>query len=180
MINTNRDRARIAAENWPEPVPEILPAMRVRGLHHVTAIGTSIESTAAFVGGRLGMRRVKRTNNFDDVGSFHWYWGVGGGPPGTLVTYFDRKPERERPVEMGAGQIAHYAVAAGEHAIEPLGASLASAGVPTSLLAEFGPETARFRAFATRDPDGHPVVLASVREASSYSGDRADPETARS
>ena len=86
--------------------------MRIRGLHHVTAIGTSIEGTAAFIAGRLGMRRVKRTNNFDDVNSFHWYWGVGGGPPGTLVTYFDRKPERERPVAMGAGQIAHYAVAA--------------------------------------------------------------------
>jgi glyoxalase family protein len=103
MINTNRDRARIAAENWPEAVPEITPAMRIRGLHHVTAIGTSIEDTAAFIAGCLGMRRVKRTNNFDDVNSFHWYWGVGGGPPGTLVTYFDRKPERERPVAMGAG-----------------------------------------------------------------------------
>ena len=97
MINTNRDRARIAAENWPEAVPQIAPTMRILGLHHVTAIGTSIEGTEAFVAGRLGMRRVKRTNNFDDVGSFHWYWGVGGGPPGTLVTYFDRKPERERP-----------------------------------------------------------------------------------
>ena len=104
MINTNRDRARITAENWPEPVREISPAMRIRGLHHVTAIGTSIEGTAAFIAGRLGMRRVKRTNNFDDVNSFHWYWGVGGGPPGTLVTYFDRKPERERPVAMGAGR----------------------------------------------------------------------------
>jgi glyoxalase family protein len=168
MINTNRDRARIAAENWPEAVRGISPAMRVRGLHHVTAIGTSIESTAAFVGGRLGMRRVKRTNNFDDVGSSHWYWGVGGGPPGTLVTYFDRKPERERPVEMGAGQIAHYALAARDEAVEILGDSLARAGLPASPVAEFGPDGARFRALATRDPDGHSVVVASYRGPTSY------------
>ena len=168
MINTNRDRARIQAENWPDAVPEITPAMRIPGLHHVTAIGTSIEATASFVAGRLGMRRVKRTNNFDDVASFHWYWGVGGGSPGTLVTYFDRKPERERPVEMGAGQIAHYAVAAGANAVEPLGAALAAAGLPSSAVAEFGPDAARFRALATRDPDGHLVMVASVEGPASY------------
>ena len=180
MINTNRDRARIAAENWPEPVPEISSAMRIRGLHHVTAIGTSIEATAGFVGGRLGMRRVKRTNNFDDVGSFHWYWGVGAGPPGTLITYFDRKPERERPVAMGAGQLAHYAVAASDAAVEPLGAALATAGLPASPVGEFGPDSAPFRAFATRDPDGHPVVLASVRGVTSYQpADGAGAEISR-
>ena len=168
MINTNRDRARIQAENWPDPVPDITPAMRIPSLHHVTAIGTSIEGTASFVAGRLGMRRVKRTNNFDDVGSFHWYWGVGRGPPGTLVTYFDRKPERERPVEMGAGQIAYYAVAAAADAVEPLGTALAAAGLPSSPVAEFGPEAARFRAFATRDPDGHPVLVASLDRPASY------------
>jgi glyoxalase family protein len=168
MINTNRDRARIAAENWPEPVPVIAPAMRVRGLHHVTAIGTSIDTTAGFVGGRLGMRRVKRTNNFDDVGSFHWYWGVGDGPPGTLVTYFDRKPERERLVEMGAGQIAHYGVAARDEAVEPLRQSLQASGLPATPVAEFGPDAARFRALATSDPDGHPVVLASFSGPTSY------------
>src|SRR3954468_11437025 len=168
MINTNRDRARITAENWPDAVRDITPEMRIRGLHHVTAIGTSIEGTAAFIAGRLGMRRVKRTNNFDDVGSFHWYWGVGGGPPGTLVTYFDRKPERERPVAMGAGQLAHYAVAARTGAVEPLGAALGGAGLPTSPMGEFGPDGARFRALATQDPDGHPVLVSSIQGPTSY------------
>jgi glyoxalase family protein len=114
------------------------------------------------------MRRVKRTNNFDDVGSFHWYWGVGRGRPGTLVTYFDRKPERERPVEMGAGQIAHYAVAATADAVEPLGAALAATGLPVSAIAEFGPDAVRFRGVATRDPDGHAVLVASIDGPASY------------
>src|SRR3954469_15936810 len=168
MVNTNRDRARIAAENWPEAIPQITPEMQIRGLHHVTAIGTSIDGTAAFIAGRLGMRRVKRTNNFDDVGSFHWYWGVGGGPPGTLVTYFDRKPERERPVAMGAGQLAHYAVAVRNEDVEPLGAALGGAGLPTSPMGEFGPDGARFRALATQDPDGHPVLVSSIQGPTSY------------
>jgi glyoxalase family protein len=168
MINLNRDRARIAAENWPEPVPDVDAAMRIPGLHHVTAIGTRIEGTEAFVAGRLGMRRVKRTNNFDDVGSFHWYWGVGGGAPGTLVTYFDRSPDRERPVRMGAGQLAHYAVAADADAVAPLGAALAAAGLPASPPGAFGPDAARFRALATRDPDGHPVVVAAADVAPWY------------
>jgi glyoxalase family protein len=168
MINTNRDHARIAAENWPDAVRDISPAMRIPGMHHVTAIGTSIERTESFVAGRLGMRRVKRTNNFDDVGSFHWYWGVGNGPPGTLVTYFDRKPERERPVRMGAGQLAHYAVAANPEAVEPLRAALVAAGLPVSPVVEFGPGGTRFRALATQDPDGHPVLVASLDGPTSY------------
>ena len=159
MVNTNRDRARIAADNWPDPVPDITEQMRISGLHHVTAIGTSIQSTEAFVAGRLGMRRVKRTNNFDDVGSFHWYWGVGTGLPGTLVTYFERSPARERQVQMGAGQVAHYALAS--DAIEPLGASLAAAGIPVTPVATFGPDRARFHAVATQDPDGQPVLVGS-------------------
>jgi glyoxalase family protein len=168
MINTNRDRARITAENWPLAVPSISPEMKIRGMHHVTAIGTNIERTASFVDGQLGMRRVKRTNNFDDVNSFHWYWGVGDGPPGTLVTYFDRKPERERPVQMGAGQLAHYAIAANADSLDPLGAALRASGLPASSAIEFGPERARFRGIATQDPDGHPVIVASVNESTSY------------
>src|SRR5262245_49329078 len=99
MLVTNRDRARVAAIQWPEPVPEITPAMRLRfGMHHITAIGSDIHRTHEFLSGLLGLRLVKRTSNFDDPGSFHWYWGVGDGRPGTLITYFERKPEREKRV----------------------------------------------------------------------------------
>jgi glyoxalase family protein len=176
MINLNRDRARIAAESWPEAVPEIVPSMRIPGLHHVTAIGTTIDGTEAFVAGRLGMRRVKRTNNFDDVGSFHWYWGVGGGAPGTLVTYFDRALRRDRPVQMGAGQLAHYAVAADADALAPLGAALARSGLAVSPVAEFGADAARFHALATQDPDGHPIVVAAITRPAWYDAPSTAPD----
>ncbi len=160
MLNTNRDRARVAAENWPDAVPEILPAMRIEGLHHVTAIGADIERIHQFLGRRLGMRRVKRTSNFDDAQSSHWYWGTGQGAPGTLVTYFERRPEREQPVRMGSGQVAHYGLtSAGD--LPTLAEALTAARVPVSRAEEFGPDRLRFQAIATHDPDGQPVVIAS-------------------
>jgi glyoxalase family protein len=160
MLNTNRDRAKVAAENWPVPVPDITPAMTISGLHHVTAIGTDIQGVHQFVADQLGLRRVKRTNNFDDAASFHWYWGLGEGAPGTLVTYFERKPEREQPVRMGAGQVAHYGMGAAGGALETVAEHLAGRHLPTSRIDDYGPTGARFRALVTRDPEGQPVVIA--------------------
>jgi glyoxalase family protein len=159
MLNTNRDRAKVAAENWPEPVPEISPVMRIGGLHHVTAIGADIESIHTFVSGQLGLRRVKRTNNFDDAASYHWYWGVGQGAPGTLVTYFERKPEREQPVKMGSGQVAHYGMAAPAGGLDPMADRLHSRRLGISRLGRFGAAGMQYDAIATRDPAGQPVVI---------------------
>jgi len=164
MLNTNRDRVKVAAENWPEPVPDITSALRISGLHHVTAIGASIEQVQAFVAGQLGLRRVKRTNNFDDAASFHWYWGVGSGAPGTLVTYFERKPEREQPVRMGSGQVAHYGLTAQPGSLESIAEGLASRGLAPSDISLFGPEGHQFQALATHDPEGQPVVIATRSE----------------
>jgi glyoxalase family protein len=161
MLNTNRDRARVAAENWPEPIPEISPAMEIRGMHHVTAIGANIEQIHQFVNGSLGMRRVKRTNNFDDAASYHWYWGVADGQPGTIVTYFERTPERERPVRMGSGQVAHYAMTVAPDRLDAMTDSLPAVQRSAGAAESFGPETTRFRAVSTRDPDGQPVILAT-------------------
>jgi glyoxalase family protein len=163
MLNTNRDRARVAAENWPDPVPDISPAMRISGLHHVTAIGADIEQVHDFAAFRLGMRRVKRTSNFDDAASYHWYWGVGEGAPGTLVTYFERKPERERPVRMGSGQAAHYGLSVDPGQLDSLAEGLAASRLPVSPAAEYGPDRFRFLARVTRDPEGQPVVIATAQ-----------------
>ena len=101
MLVNNRDEARIAGLTWPEPVPTITPDMALNsGMHHITAIGRDIGRTHAFFGDLLGMQRVKMTSNFDDPKSAHWYWGVDGGRPGTLITYFERNPATERPARL--------------------------------------------------------------------------------
>src|SRR5436190_24355917 len=61
---------------------------RIRGLHHVTAIASDPQRNLDFYVGLLGLRFVKRTVNFDDPGSYHFYFGDGRGTPGTILTFF--------------------------------------------------------------------------------------------
>lgn len=160
MIVANRDAARIAAESWPEPVDQIDPAMALSsGIHHITAIGTDIGRTDAFFGELLGLRRVKKTSNFDDPTSAHWYWGVGDGAPGTIITYFERKGERERPARMGAGQTHHFALAVpDEEAQLAWRERLVRAGLAVSPVMD----RIYFKSIYTRDPDGHIIELATA------------------
>jgi hypothetical protein len=41
-----------------------------------------------FYVGLLGLRLVKRTINFDDPGTYHFYYGDSCGTPGTILTFF--------------------------------------------------------------------------------------------
>src|SRR5205809_281939 len=54
-------------------------------------------------------RRRQTTSNCDGPNRAPWYWGVGAGKPGTLITYFERPHERR--MRMGAGQTHHFALA---------------------------------------------------------------------
>ena len=160
MMVNNRDEARIKAETWQEPVATITPEMALsQGMHHITAIGANIERTQAFFGDLLGMRRVKMTNNFDDPKSAHWYWGVGDGQPGTLITYFERDPSRERRVQMGAGQTHHFALAVPDEATQlQWREKLVRAGLRVSPVMD----RIYFKSIYTNDPDGHIVELATA------------------
>lgn len=160
MLVNNRDEARIQATTWPEPVPEITDDMALKhGMHHITAIATDIQRTHAFLGELLGLRRVKMTSNFDDPTSAHWYWGVGDGHPGTLITYFERKPEREQRVRMGAGQTHHYAFAVPDEESQLLWRErLMKAGLRVTPVLD----RVYFKSIYTNDPDGHIVELATA------------------
>lgn len=160
MIVNNRDEDLIKAITWPEPVPTITPDMALtRGMHHITAIGSNIGHTQAFFGDLLGMRRVKMTNNFDDPNSAHWYWGAGEGKPGTLITYFERDPKKERRSRMGAGQTHHFALAVKDEATQlEWREKLIQAGLRVSPVMD----RIYFKSIYTNDPDGHIVELATL------------------
>lgn len=160
MVVRNRDEARIKAETWNEPVLEITPEMKLaHGMHHITAIGTDIARTHAFFGELLGMRRVKMTSNFDDPTSAHWYWGVGDGRPGTIITYFERDPRKERRAQMGAGQTHHFALAVSDAETQlEWREKLVRAGLPVSPVMD----RIYFKSIYMRDPDGHIVELATA------------------
>lgn len=160
MTLRNRDAAAIAARTWPEPVPEITADMALlKGMHHITAIGASIQNTHAFFADLLGMRRVKMTSNFDDPTSAHWYWGAGDNQPGTIITYFERNPLRVRRASMGAGQTHHFALAVADEDVQlEFREKLLEAGLRVSPVMDRN----YFKSIYTNDPDGHIVELATV------------------
>src|SRR5207244_12002455 len=75
----------------------------IPGLHHVTAIASDPQRNLDFYVGLLGLRFVKRTVNFDDPGTYHFYFGDRRGTPGTILTFF-RWPGVRRGIR-GTGPI---------------------------------------------------------------------------
>jgi glyoxalase family protein len=60
---------------------------RVLGVHHITAIANNAKRNYDFYTRVLGLRLVKKTVNFDDPGTYHFYYGDEKGTPGTILTY---------------------------------------------------------------------------------------------
>jgi glyoxalase family protein len=61
---------------------------RILGLHHITAIADNAQRNYNFYTKVLGLRLVKKTVNFDDPGTYHFYFGDEVGNPGTILTFF--------------------------------------------------------------------------------------------
>lgn len=74
------------------------------GIHHVTAIASDPQKNLDFYAGVLGMRLVKRTVNFDDPTTYHFYFGDAEGNPGSILTFFPWPGSRRG--RQGAGQVA--------------------------------------------------------------------------
>lgn len=63
--------------------------MKIRGLHHITAVTANARSNVAFYTQVLGLRLVKKTVNQDDVSAYHLFYGDAVGSAGTELTFFD-------------------------------------------------------------------------------------------
>jgi len=61
---------------------------KITGIHHITAIAGNAKRNLDFYTRALGLRMVKRTVNFDDPGTYHFYYGNENGTPGTILTFF--------------------------------------------------------------------------------------------
>ncbi|RAS00008.1 VOC family protein [Ensifer adhaerens] len=60
----------------------------IKGLHHVTSMASDAQKNNRFFTNTLGLRRVKKTVNFDEPSVYHLYYGDELGTPGTVMTYF--------------------------------------------------------------------------------------------
>jgi len=62
--------------------------MNIIGIHHITAISSSVRKSLDFYRDLLGLRLIKKTVNFDSPDTWHLYFGDGKGNPGTVMTFF--------------------------------------------------------------------------------------------
>ncbi len=67
---------------------DIRQTAQLYGIHHITAIAGDAQQNLDFYAGVLGLRLVKKTVNFDDPYTYHFYFGDSEGRPGTIITFF--------------------------------------------------------------------------------------------
>jgi glyoxalase family protein len=132
----------------------------ITGLHHVTAIASDPQRTLDFYVGLLGLRFVKRTVNFDDPASYHFYFGDARGTPGTILTFF-AWPGARRGIR-GTGQIEAPAFAIPPNSVGYWLDRFKEHHVPAEKTpARFGEDVLRFA-----DPDGLVIeLIASISSA---------------
>jgi glyoxalase family protein len=123
------------------------------GLHHVTAIASDPQRNLDFYTAVLGLRFVKKTVNFDDPGTYHFYFGDDTGQPGTILTFFPW-PHARRGIA-GAGEVTHTAFSIPLDSTAYWQQRLSANGTPVELTGQrFGETVLTFV-----DPDGMKIEL---------------------
>ncbi|SFH13769.1 ring-cleaving dioxygenase [Pontibacter chinhatensis] len=86
---------------------------RILGLHHITAIAGMAKKNLEFYTKVLGLRLLKKTVNFDDPGTYHFYFGDERGSAGTILTFFPHEGARRGSAGTGMATNIAYAVSEG-------------------------------------------------------------------
>lgn len=129
------------------------------GLHHVTAIASDPQRILDFYVQVMGLRFVKRTVNFDDPGSYHFYLGDDVGSPGTILTFF-AWPMATRG-SLGVGETSTLAFGVPSTSLDFWEQRLLAAGIPVEDAGDrFGDRILSFG-----DPDGMRVELVGTKSA---------------
>ena len=135
-----------------------MPTSPIVGLHHVTAFASDPQRNLDFYTETLGLRFLKRTVNFDDPGTYHFYFGDDLGSPGTIMTSFPG-PRAARGTP-GVGETSHVAFSIPLQSIDFWADRLAVAGVPVERTGKrFDEEVLTFA-----DPDGMKIELVGHRD----------------
>lgn len=133
----------------PEPNP-------ISGIHHITAMAGDPQRNLDFYIQCLGQRLVKTTVNFDDPGTYHFYFADATGSPGTVLTFFPW-PQARRG-RAGAGEANAVAYTVPSASLDAWEERLRDFGItPGERQTRFGEPVLPFQ-----DPDGLRVELAGV------------------
>jgi glyoxalase family protein len=131
----------------------------MHGIHHVTAIAGRPQRNLDFYTRTVGLRFVKRTVNFDDPGTYHFYFGDKTGSPGTILTFFPWEHAAPGRAGIGLAETTAFRVPAGS--IGYWAHRFVEKGVRCEARTErFGEPVLSFT-----DPDGMNLALVGVRGA---------------
>src|SRR6188508_971960 len=131
----------------------------ISGIHHITAIASDPQANVDFYTEILGLRLVKLTVNFDDPGSYHFYFGNAAGAPGSILTFFPWPGAARGTV--GNGQVSAISFAVGHASLDYWRRRLTDHRVPAEDTdPRFGDPVLRFA-----DPDGLPLELVGTADA---------------
>jgi len=127
--------------------------MRLRGLHHVTAICRDLERTIAFYRDVLGLQIVRDESSDDDPDARHVWFDAGDG---TFVTFMEYGQLPEGVV--GIGSTHHFALRVDTHDEQLAWRDyLRERGVECTEVLDRG----QFHSIYLRDPDDHVVEIAT-------------------
>ncbi|MEM9708277.1 MAG: VOC family protein [Pseudomonadota bacterium] len=126
---------------------------QIKGLHHVTSLASSAQKNNAFFTDTLGLRRVKKTVNFDAPDVYHLYYGDAVGTPGSVMTYFPFPlAARGKP---GIGEVGTTAFSVPMGSLDAWGVRLGERGVKgLARDTQFGTDQITFQG-----PDGDAFAL---------------------
>jgi glyoxalase family protein len=134
------------------------------GLHHVTAIAGNAIRNFGFYTRDLGLRFVKKTVNFDDPGTYHFYYGDEAGRPGTILTFFPW--EGASPGRRGVGETHQTAFRVPLRSLGYWTQRFTEKGIAYEALEKrFGESVLPFR-----DPDGMALALVGIAGAEDETG----------
>lgn len=140
---------------------------KILGLHHITAIAGNAQRNYDFYTKTLGLRMVKKTVNFDDPQTYHFYFGDKTGTPGSILTFFPW--ERVKKGKNGVGMATEIGYSVPEGSLDFWKTRFEKNGVEFGKIREqFGEKYLPFR-----DPDGLNLRLVVPK----YEDDREAWET---
>ncbi len=126
---------------------------KILGLHHITAIAGNAKQNFDFYTKVLGLRMVKKTVNFDDPGTYHFYFGDEQGTPGSILTFFPWEGIGQG--KTGTGMVTNIAYSVPQGSLEFWSDRFKQFNVKHGLIGEIFGE--QFLPFS--DPDGLKINL---------------------
>ena len=140
---------------------------KILGLHHITAIAGDAQRNYDFYTKILGFRLVKKTVNFDDPTTYHFYFGDEVGSPGTILTFFPWANIRQGQNGVGMATEVDYSIPKGS--LNFWKTRFEKLNISYKLSEKFGEKHIAFS-----DPDGLNISLIESRQKDNRKGRETD------